>query len=238
LRATFVAAIALAGGLACIPEAPENPTWANVQPILAGQCTHCHGANADRLGAERTGGGLRFDFYDMKVDDDMPMGVCGEATSVLGAGKNLAFDHAGDIWESITTTDDLPNARPAMPPPPAPYLADWEWRTLQRWVDGGAMKGELPPSNRPPRFRLYHDSGPADQTLDITAVIEDPDGDPIVGVLMFGDARLNMDRGGAYSATLDTSSWPAGERPITAVLCDGWSNVTYAVGTLTVNHPP
>ncbi len=230
MRARIAAAIALAAGLGCIPEAPEHPTWANVQPVLAGECTHCHGANADRLDDTRTGGGFRLDFYDMKMD------VCGEATQVLGEGKRLAFEQAGKIWESITTTADRPDARPLMPPPPAPYLADWEWRTIQRWVADGAPKGELPPGNRPARFRLYHDSGPADQTLDITAVIEDPDGDPIVGVLLFGDARLNMDHGGAYSATLDTSSWEAGERPITAVLCDGWSNVSYAVGTLTVGH--
>lgn len=234
MRATAATALAVAllGGLGCKPEAPAHPTWVDVQPIMAGECVHCHGATADRLGDERTGGGYRLDFYDMLE------GVCAEATQVLGDKRSLAAAYAGDIWEAITAPADRPGDRPRMPPPPASYLADWEWQTIQRWVADGAPKGALPPGNRPARFRLYQDSSPADRTLDITAVIEDPDGDPIVGVLQFGDFTLKMDRGGAFSGTLDTSSWPAGERPVTAVLCDGWSSVSYAVGTLVVKHTP
>jgi hypothetical protein len=230
--ALAAAAVPMLLALGCTPEARQHPTWADVQPILAGECSHCHGAGADRMGDARTGGGFRLDFYDMKED------VCAEATQVLGENKPLAASYANDIWLAITTPADRPHERPRMPPPPAPYLAEWEWQTLQRWVADGAPKGELPHSNRPARFRLYHDSGPADRTLDITAVIEDPDGDPIVGVLQFGDFTLNMDRGGAFSATLDTSSWAPGERTVTAVLCDGWSSVSYAVGTLAVSHAP
>jgi hypothetical protein len=234
VKASIAAAIAVAGALGCAPEPRQHPTWVDVQPILAGECVHCHGAGADETGSDRTGGGFRFDFYAMK--DDMGDDVCGEATNVLGKDKQLAKAYASDILTAISTTADRPNDRPAMPPPPAPYLHDWEWQTIQAWVNDGAPRGELPPSNRPPRFRLYHDSGPADATLDITAVIEDPDGDPVVGVLMFGDDHLKMNRAGAFSETLDTSSWAAGDRAITAVLCDGWSNVTYSVGMLTVDH--
>jgi hypothetical protein len=57
-------------------------------------------------------------------------------------------------------------------------------------------------------------------------------------VLKLGDDKLEMDRSGSFSAHLDTSSWPAGERTVTAVLCDGWSSVTYTVGTVTVSHAP
>jgi len=232
VKAISLAAVVLLGGLGCTPQAPAHPTWADVQPIMAGECSHCHGSNADRSGDQRTGGGFRLDFYDMKQN------VCSDATRVLGAGKALAYAYRDDIWEAITAPADKPGERPRMPPAPAPYLADWEWQTIQRWIGDGAPKGELPQSNQPARFRLYHDSGPADRTLDITVVIEDPDGDPIIGVLQVGDVSLNMDRGGAFSATLDTSSWPAGERAVTAVLCDGWSSVSYAVGTLVVNHAP
>lgn len=235
MRASLAAAIAFAGTLGCVPEPPEHPTWVDVQPILAGECVGCHGASADQLGPERTGGGFRFDFYAMK--DDMDNEVCGEATAVLGKDKQLAKAHADAILTAISTPADKPNDRPAMPPPPAPYLHDWEWGTIRAWVNDGAKRGELAPGNRPPRFRLYHDSGPADATLDITAVTEDPDGDPVIGVLKFGDDRLAMNRAGAFSETLDTSSWTSGDRPITAVLCDGWASVTYAFGTLTVKHP-
>lgn len=232
MRAIVGAVVLLLGGLGCLPQATEHPTWTDVRPILSGECVHCHGSTADRLGDARTGGGFRLDFYDMKQD------VCGEATRVLGVGKSLAYAYRDEIWEAITAPADNPGGRPRMPPPPASYLADWQWQTIQRWVADGAPKGELPHGNQPARFRLYHDSGPADRTLDITAVIEDPDGDPVVGVLQVGDVTLSMDRGGAFSATLDTSSWPAGERAVTAVLCDGWSNVSYAVGTLVVRHAP
>jgi hypothetical protein len=231
VKRSLLAAIVFTGALGCAPEPREHPTWVDVQPILAGECVHCHGAGADLTGSERTGGGFRFDFYDMKAD------VCGvEVAKVIGDGRALALARAGDILTAISTPADKPDERPRMPPPPAPYLHDWEWGTIQAWVNDGAPKGDLPPSNRPPRFRLYHDSGPADATLDVTAVIEDPDGDPVAGVLMFGDVPLPMNRGGAFSETLDTSSWASGDRPITAVLCDGWAKVMYAVGTVTVQH--
>jgi hypothetical protein len=219
--------MAVAGTLGCAPEAPPHPTWTDVRPILAGQCTHCHGSTA-----AEAGGGIRFDFYEMTPE------VCGQAAQVMTPDKPLGRYYAGKIWEAITTTPSRPGTRPLMPPPPAPYLDAWEWQTIGRWVADGAPRGELRPGNRPARFRIYRDSGPADRTLDVTVVIEDPDGDPVVGVLTFGDVTLNMDRAGAFSATLDTSKWEAGERAISAVLCDGWSNVSYAVGTLTVAHAP
>lgn len=28
---------------ACAPEVPDEPTWADVEPILAANCTRCHG---------------------------------------------------------------------------------------------------------------------------------------------------------------------------------------------------
>jgi hypothetical protein len=233
LRSIVAAVVMFLAGLGCgFPEAPQHPTWADVQPILAGECSHCHGSTADHPGDARTGGGFRLDFYDMRMD------VCAGATHVLGEGKPLAFAYADEIWAAITAPADRPDERPRMPPPPAPTLADWQWQTIERWIADGAPKGDLPYPNLPARFRLYQDSGPADRTLDITAAIEDPDGDPVVGVLQLGDFTLKMDRGGAFSATLDTSSWPAGEHAVTAVLCDGWSAASYAVGTLVVKHAP
>jgi hypothetical protein len=128
-----------------------------------------------------------------------------------------------------------------MPPEPAPYLADWEWKTVRDWVDDQAPKGDMPPSNTPARIQLYGNLASADQSLDVTAVVDDPDGDPVVGVLTVGDAThedivLKMDRGGAFSAHVDTSGWPAGQRTIATVLCDGWSSVHYLLGTLTISH--
>ena len=216
----------LAGGLGCGgPTAPAHPTWADVQPILAGECSSCHGASA-----AQTGNGYRFDFYDMTS------AVCGPAVAVLGEGARMADALADQIWTDISTPANMPNVRPLMPPPPAPYLPSWEWQTIQKWVNDGAPRGGMPPGNRPARFRFYNSASTADQTLDITGVVEDPDGDPVVGILNIGPLPFKMDHAGAFSTRIDTSQWPAGDLTVNAVLCDGWSNVSYAVGTLTIDH--
>ncbi len=123
-----------------------------------------------------------------------------------------------------------------MPPEPAPFLADWEWQTIKNWVDNNAVKGTMPPGNTPARIQLYGDMSTADASLDVTAVVDDVDGDPVVGTLTFGNAMLKMDRSGSFSAHIDTSTWPEGQRTIGTVLCDGWSSVHYELGTLTIAH--
>src|SRR6185295_7989491 len=54
------------------PDVPEHPTWVDVEPIVRAQCTSCHGASA-----AITGGGTRFDFYDMSTS------LCGDAAQVF-----------------------------------------------------------------------------------------------------------------------------------------------------------
>src|SRR5581483_3833332 len=81
LRALLGAA-ALAGAAlpACGgPDVPEHPTWANVEPIVRAQCSSCHGASA-----AITGGGTRFDFYDMTAD------LCGDAVQAMDPDISLA----------------------------------------------------------------------------------------------------------------------------------------------------
>ncbi len=209
------------------PEAPEHPTWADVQPILAGECTHCHGANAGNAGS-----GYRFDFFDMTTE------ICGDAANGMGVNVTLGKALASQISTAISTTDG--SMRPDMPPLPAPFLADWEWQTILRWTadpQRGAPRG----SNTPPTIRLddvqWDALGvPVDKTLDLSAVVDDADGDPVVGVLNIGGHSLKMDRSGSFTTRLDTSSWPAGPIAVSAVLCDGWSNVSYALGSITIAH--
>jgi hypothetical protein len=225
LGAAAALAAALFAGACDRPAAPAHPTWTDVQPILAGECNGCHGATADA-----TGFGLRFDFFDMTAD------TCGDAAQALGSDLPMAHSLATKIWNAISTTSDQPNARPLMPPQPAPSLSNWEWETIQHWTADGAPKGDLPPANRPPRFLFFRNDATPDQSLDITALVEDPDGDPVVGLVKLGQTTLKMDRSGSFSAHLDTSSWAPGQLAVTAVLCDGWSSVAYSVATLTVQH--
>lgn len=207
------------------PSAPAKPTWADVQPIVAGQCTHCHGATAST-----TGLGYRFDFFDMSLD------VCGDASQVLGPNAMLAKGLATLIANAITS--DKSDVRPRMPPVPAQYLAEWEWTTILRWAADPqrGVKGRGAKINHPPTLTINGTGETADKVLDVTVVVADADGDPVVGVLKIGDEVLKMDRSGSFSARLDTAAWPAGQRPVSAVLCDGWSNVTQELGVVEIKH--
>ena len=207
------------------PTAPAHATWANVEPIIAGECAGCHGASAGVTVAN-----YRFDFYDMT------MASCGDAAQGLGADTPMAAAFADLIWQDISS--DQPGTRPKMPPPPAPYLADWEWQTIRAWHDDGAPRGNAPPQNHPPQLRFSTSAAVADQSVDVTALVTDPDGDPVVGVLTLGDTVLRMPRSGSFSAHVDTSAWAAGSIAVTAALCDGWLNFSQQVGTLTIQHGP
>jgi hypothetical protein len=194
------------------PEVPENPTWAEVEPILRGECGHCHGATA-----RATGAGFRFDFFDTTSSH------CAEASAAL-ASVGSARALANDIALAITTTDA--DVRPSMPPIPAPYLSEREWMTLLRWT-ADPRQGTKPAGNRPPRIDVSGITLTADDTLDVNVVIDDPDGEPVVGILRAGDAVGLMDRAGAFSARFDASAWAAGTITVSAVLCDAWSQVSF-----------
>jgi hypothetical protein len=212
----------LLSATACSPDdPPAHPTWADVEPILRAQCTGCHGATA-----AATGSGYRFDFYDMTQDP------CGDAGAVL-ADVNLAKAQSNSIATAITSTD--PNVRPSMPPLPAPYLTDNEWLTLLRWT-ADPIKGDKPPNNRPPHITIDGTPTNADQMLPVNVIVTDPEGDPVVGAVKIGAQVARLDHGGAFSTTFDTSSWPEGGVPMSAVLCDGWSRVEVDLREITVRH--
>jgi hypothetical protein len=202
-------------------EAPESPTWAQVEPILRAECGHCHGASASVTGA-----GFRFDFYDMTS------AICGDAAAVL-ADVGLAQALSDSIARAITSAD--PNVRPIMPPLPAPYLSEKEWLTILRWT-ASPMKGDKPENNHAPWISVAGTSATADDTLDVNVVVHDPEGDPVVGVVRVGGQVGRMDRSGAFSARYDTSSWPAGPTVLRAELCDGWSRVSADLLTITIEH--
>ncbi len=222
LAALFLAAVC-ASLSACAPqEAPENPTWADVEPLLRAQCSHCHGPTA-----RTTGAGIRFDFFDTTSSH------CGEAATAL-ASVGSARLQADMIATAITTTD--PDVRPSMPPIPAPYLKEYEWRTILRWT-ANPVQGDKPAANRPPRIDVSGIATSVGEILEVNVVIDDPDGEPVVGVLKVGDVIGVMDRAGSFSARFDTSAWSAGTVTVSAVLCDAWSQVSFpALRTIDVSH--
>lgn len=226
----------LAAGLGCSLEAtaPAHPTWADVAPILRGECVSCHGwtatdqqANAAGVHPENTGDSLRFDFFDVAP--------CGEAAQALDANVSLA---GSPMVTTQIGTDVVPQngARwPRMPPQPSPALPDWELDTITRWAAQPA-KGPPPPGNRPPTIAVAQFPAVADAALTFTAIIDDPDGDSVLGVIEVAGLAFLMDRPGSFAVNLDSSSWPSGPvRPV-AVVCDGWTNQSYDLGPVQIQH--
>lgn len=241
----------LAGVLGCgaSHDVPEHPTYAEVAPILRGQCGSCHGWTAgvrvcpgfgtpeiepncrNWKGGDRpgTGGGLRFDFFDVTPE------ICGNAALALDGSVSLAGSPA--VAAQIAT-DLVPEAGatwPSMPPRPSPALPDWQLETLARWA-AQPTKGPPPSGNRPPTIAVSQLPLRADGQLAFTAVIDDPDGDSVVGVIEAGGVAFPMARSGSFSVRLDATSWPAGTMRPVAVLCDGWTRATIDLGPIEIQH--
>jgi hypothetical protein len=225
-RRLLPVALAVLSGLACesTPAEPLNPAWADVAPIFRGECNGCHGWTAGQ-----TGGGYRLDFFDVTE------AVCGDAALALDggvalAGSPLAGPH---IVEDVIPWD---GARwPRMPPQPSPALPDWERDAIERWAVG-PVKGPPPSDNRPPTIAVTQYPATAGLQLAFTAVIDDPDGDSVLGVVEANGLAFRMNRPGSFAVSFDSSEWPAGPQEVTAVLCDGWTNIRIPLGTVAVAH--
>jgi hypothetical protein len=211
----------LAAGCGSEPTVPEHPTWADVQPILKGECTQCHGANA-----AVTGFGYRLDFYDVTMD------ACGEAALALPGGV-LAGAAAPSIVTDVTPSPD--NGRARMPPAPAPVLHDWERETILRWA-AQPVKGPPPANNQPPTIKVTGLPTIVNDTLKFSALVEDADGDEAIGVLKIAGTIFAMPSSGSFAVEIPASTWPAGTQRLSAVLCDGWVSASYDLGPVNVKH--
>lgn len=218
------------------PAVPAHPAWADVAPIVRGNCVGCHGwtasdrpPNAAGVHPPNTGGGLRLDFYDVTE------AVCGDAAAAIDPTVPLAG--SGGIPPEIGA--DLvvqPGAQvPRMPPEPYPSLESWEIETIERWTSD-PVKGPPPPSNRPPTIAINQLPSTVDQQLAFTAILDDPDGDSVIGVVEVPGLELLMNRPGSFDVAFDSSAWPPGPLYPVAVLCDGWTSTTVELGPIVVQH--
>jgi hypothetical protein len=234
--AALLAAITLA---ACGPSgaAPAHPTWADVAPITRGECGSCHGWTASDRPADpatgihppNTGGNLRLDFFDVTPEACGDAALAADPAVVYGGSPGVATQIAGDV-------DPSAGARwPRMPLQPSPALPSFEVDTLERWASD-PVKGPPPPGNRPPTIVVSALSSSADATLGFTAIIDDPDGDSVVGVVELGNLVFLMNRPGSFAVRFDTSAMPAGVVHPVAMLCDGWTNITTDLGPVLVQH--
>jgi len=202
-----------------------QPTWADVEPIIQGQCSACHGPTA-----KDTGLSYRLDFYEMSL------ALCGDAALALDGSVVLAG--SGSVPGLIQTDIETPEGGrwPRMPPLPSPALPDWELQTLERWTKS-PTKGPPPLGNRAPTITTSKLPAVVDGKLAFTAIVDDPDGDAVVGVVEIAGLAFLMNRPGAFAVSFDASSWPAGTLRPTAVLCDGWAKTTTDLGPVQIKHP-
>jgi len=225
-------ALALAGaaagwvpaGCTPAPAIPEHPTWADVEPILRAECSGCHGGSAAETGSAQ-GVTYRLDFYDVSRE------ICGDAAAALD-GARFAAASSPQIASDITSLDAA--IRPRMPPVPAPWLADWEWKTLWLW-SRDPLRGPAPAGNRLPIVRITSPSRVVKRAFTLSAVLEDPDGESAIGVLTIGDVTLRMDRPGAFSIAIDGGQWGLGRVTVQAVVCDGWGHAAYDLGYFVIS---
>jgi cytochrome c553 len=205
IRPTQLISALLLSLSACQPPAPDSPTWfADVQPMVMANCARCHGADPDR--AEISG--FRLDRY---VKND--------------SGTLDAYDYRDAMVRSAARRE-----LPVMPPTYA--LSDQQRRTLERWVEIGAPKGQR--DNHPPqveRIAPAESSIVVDQSLALTIRSWDADGDGLVVRLGAreigapqGDA-LTVTGAGLRDMTLDTGLLASGRTyEVYAVLDDGYSD--------------
>ncbi len=212
----------LIGGCTAQPAVPDQPTWADVQPILRGNCAGCHGSTATQ-----TGLGYRLDLYDMSAD------VCGAAADAIPVGPPLAAASAASIATDITPPAG--GGRERMPPLPAATLEGWERETLLRWTKQ-PIKGAPPPGNRPATIQVFGLPSTATSQLSFTALIADPDGDEAVGVIKVADAEAKMNRSGSFAVSVDLTTAAAGRYPVTGIVCDGWVSSSFDLGWVDVKR--
>ena len=224
----LLACLALLAAPACSgpPSIPASPTWSDVQPILRGQCDGCHGSTA-----KQTGSSYRLDLYEASSS------VCGDASLAIDNTVLLAGYPQVPPQIRMDITHPSTGGPPRMPPAPAPALPDWQLTTLDRWITS-PVKGSAPSGNHAPTISTSQLPAAADHDFSFTAVLDDQDGDPVIGVIEIAGFAFLMNRPGSFAVEFDSSAWPAGTLRPKAVLCDGWTNATYDLGPVQIKHLP
>jgi hypothetical protein len=200
---------------ACVTErpAPPEPTWVDdVQPILKANCFQCHGASADP-----TLGIYRWDVYDLTdpryadvgfptlVDPD---NVSKPAVRTFVGARDLEHYPFIRHLVSLDTEEGL-----RMPPPPATRLSARDVAVLENWSASAKpfQSGSHQP-NHPPTIRWLQPGR--------SLVVEDQDGDQVLGRLDCGGQVVLLPRSGGHQLM------PGVVPPCTGKLFDGWDAVT------------
>lgn len=217
----FAATLSLAGGACSPPEAVKDPTWADVYPILQGQCLNCHGSTA-----AADGGGYRFDFLDavstckQQPDDDLPLGLV-PAPSFMAARKLIRAD-------VVPFAEGL---RPKMPPEPARLLEGWQLDTLKNFIAKldalpaeSAVQtglGPLPADARSPQIKMTF--ARLGDEVTVSYVVDDENADPVIGKLRVGTSPSQSIGASGRGQAVFKLTGVVTPASIEARLCDGWN---------------
>ncbi len=190
--ASLGAALALAP-LACADPVPLIPTWVHdVEPILRGNCFHCHG---DRPAHQHA---ARWDFYDRA---DPRLTAIGDFSKHLISGNDKV--HFVAIRGFVDPSLDDGHR---MPPPPSPRLSERDLAVLDAWSTTGFQRGTRAYNAvptivwSPPPTRL---------------LVRDGDREQVLGKLTCAGGEMLLPRAGLFTL-------PEGmQAPCSALLYDG-----------------
>jgi len=210
-------ALLAAGFAACgsPPVAKSNPTWeADVYPILQGQCLHCHGQDHESKGQSVT----RFDFFDLSNCTDL---------SFVDKAPTISANHS-QIKTLIVPSPDLLR-KDLMPPIPASSLEDWQIETIKNWAkitDKEKRRGSRSRNHNPKIIitsKLPNDVG---DELKVSYRFEDTDGDPVIGVLKLGDAKVDLLKFSGEVTIKGITGSKGDNLTLSAEMCDGWKKAS------------
>jgi mono/diheme cytochrome c family protein len=218
------------------PEAPDDPTWADVQPLLASHCVRCHGSPAINGAPD----GFRLDVYGDTVADG--------GRTVRGASTVAEFiRRRTNPDEQLDGDGNL--KYPLMPP--IVGLEDWQIETLRRWKpvppaeDPFAGFGERPPrgdrpGNHTPLLRLQRalaDSIDGDD-LTVEYQITDDDHDMVRGELTANGSTIGELHSGRGTVVWDIGAAAPDDYRLEAHLDDGGgaSLVDRDLGSVRIDH--
>ena len=178
---------------------PARPTWVDdVEPILRGNCFHCHGSSADMARGTR-----RWDFAF--ADNDPKLAAIGDFSVLYGTTPAMpiapALSLTGDagmtqiiLMGAFASSKEL-NMR--MPPPPATALSARELKILENWGATGRERGVRNPNARPTAAWLNKG-----QKL---FVVSDADREQVLGKIACAGREELLIRSGAHSLPDGTS---------------------------------
>ena len=167
-------------------------------PIFRGECNSCHGWTAGQ-----TGSGYRFDFFDVTST------ACGDASLALGTGVILAGSpSAAPLIETdvVAQNGEMWPRMPPQPSPALPGLGERHARTVGR--SAGQRTAALGQSTT--HFTVTNFPATANAELAFTAVIDDPDGDSVLGVIEVNGLAFLMNRPGSFDVSFASATWPTG----------------------------